>query len=99
MWREAARLTHSGSSRRMPDEAPSARLFPECSRTRFMEAAGIEPAKGSPPSHRGLVARLCIDDGVKGPGAGDALEFVLTTVLERDPGPDDEIFDGVRRQH
>ena len=45
-----------------------------------------------------LPARLYVDHGVKRPPAGHASEFVLATLLERDPGPDDEILDGARRQ-
>ena len=46
-----------------------------------------------------LVARLCVDHRVKLPGAGHSFERVLTAVLERNAGSDDEILDRARGQY
>jgi threonine synthase len=43
-----------------------------------------------------LAARLYVDHRMKLPGARHSFERVLTAVLKRDPGPDDEILDAIK---
>jgi hypothetical protein len=59
----------------------------------------VLPAARTCGSVLGLAVRFYIDHSMEVPGARYSFERVLAVVLERDPGSDDEILDGARRQH